>query len=436
MLSHSQCGFALVTVLLITAIGLLFGAGSLLLFRYQCQMRIDRQHELEKMYSVRSALNYLRMETITDPGKMFHYHTGSDRDLGVFIKPATPFFPSNRVEATEKKIEQRHFVMEWGDFYIPPEMELANVGYNSDRDYEYGAEGVTNLCVAIMNKNDKAYGIVFNCQAVPSDCANMKCWVNIGMRGTGGWLQEDYGRRYCFYLREIYGADVVRLWLIRDPLSAAGDSDGRKFGWPPSDGEGLLMAEVCYEGGDLMMKLFECEGKTPNKCLCKHRVTGSDHMGIQLAHDKVALFSISNKYTADTHENVILRGFKFSNVETLSDFTYKYYFSGSKLDEEGKIVKSPDLRAVFQIDADANERKNEKRVLQNFKVIPGYQYDVSLVYPKGTTNLATVAQRMGEIQYGQDLVYSVFTYDTHGTENKGFRKDEREAERRRQEQGQ
>ena len=53
-------GFMLVTVLVITAIGLLFGAGALLLFRYQCQLRIDRQHELEKVYAVRSALNYIK----------------------------------------------------------------------------------------------------------------------------------------------------------------------------------------------------------------------------------------------------------------------------------------------------------------------------------------------------------------------------------------
>ena len=50
----------LVTVLIVTMVGLLFGAGALLLFKFQCQLRIDRQHELEKVYAVRSALNYIK----------------------------------------------------------------------------------------------------------------------------------------------------------------------------------------------------------------------------------------------------------------------------------------------------------------------------------------------------------------------------------------
>ena len=60
MTAFEHRGYALVTVLIVTAVGLLFGAGSLLLFRFQCQQRIERQHELEKIYAVRSALNWTR----------------------------------------------------------------------------------------------------------------------------------------------------------------------------------------------------------------------------------------------------------------------------------------------------------------------------------------------------------------------------------------
>lgn len=92
---RSRNGFILITVLIVTAVGLLFGAGALLLFKYQCQLRIDRQHELEKVYAVRSALNYVRKY----PGEpkegkfAFRYLTESDRNLGVIVEPVKAIFP-------------------------------------------------------------------------------------------------------------------------------------------------------------------------------------------------------------------------------------------------------------------------------------------------------------------------------------------------------
>ena len=121
-------GFMLITVLVITAVGLLFGAGALLLFRFQCQMRIDRQHELEKVYAVRSVLNYIRCRDDIVSEKWFKYHTMSERDLRLLVKPVDAFFP---VASNEN-----HFVMERGDFHLVDNGKALG-GYESDTDYEY-----------------------------------------------------------------------------------------------------------------------------------------------------------------------------------------------------------------------------------------------------------------------------------------------------------
>ena len=105
-------GFILITVLIVTAVGLLFGAGALLLFRYQCQQRIDRQHELEKLCAVRSALNYIQTTSteIEEGGKSFRYHTASERDLGVHVHPVAPIFPSD--------VEKHLFMESNGQFQV------------------------------------------------------------------------------------------------------------------------------------------------------------------------------------------------------------------------------------------------------------------------------------------------------------------------------
>ena len=84
-------------------------------------------------------------------------------------------------------------------------------------------------------------------------------------------------------------------------------------------------------------------------------------------------------------------------------------------------MSAPDLRVVF----DVKFLRGEKVQLQKFKVASGYQYDVMLEYPEGTTNLATVAQRVGEYSRGKITLFTILTYDTHGTEHMGFRYDER-----------
>jgi hypothetical protein len=99
-------------------------------------------------------------------------------------------------------------------------------------------------------------------------------------------------------------------------------------------------------------------------------------------------------------------------------------------------VFAPELRAVFEVESTASARPypappsgigKNVNFLTDFGVSPAYQFDIFIVHPDNITNLATVAQRVytGNTGGRNGQQFAVRTYDTHGTENKGFRKDEK-----------
>ena len=435
-------GFMLVTVLVITAVGLLFGAGALLLFRYQCQMRIDRQHELEKVYAVRSALNFIRpyRREVPPEGMSFRYHTGSDRNLGLFVDPVDDVFPV----LTNKS----HFVMDRGDFELlsPNSTGWYAPDWGRDYDCECGAIGVTNLVMS--NNSTYGRGLVFNdYQATNS----VRWWVNIGMPGTGGWLQEDYGRRYWFLPQNYVGdevpftADAIRLCIIRNVTNRFDSfgnrlSVGQQHGWPLSqEGERALVFEIVptsgvenasmslyeyvYEGGHSRVIKHITEPNCPSKC----------YMGIQLAQDVASFFYIKKDKYNDVLYNPSSFGYTFSsNVLRLDKNTYDYFAAGIYTNAVDHKVHAPELRAVFEVDARSSKRSatlndSDMDALTGFRVTPAYQYDVYIEHPNSITNRATVAQKFGTFRDGNNG-YAVLTYDTHGTDHKGFRKDEKDFE--------
>ena len=435
----------LVTVLIVTAVGLLFGAGALFLFRFQCQLRIDRQHELEKVYAVRSALNYMRtyIGEIPDEGRPFRFETGSGRNLGLLVKPVEPLFPNVSNES--------HFVMERGDFQA-----LARQ-YNPRPDYEYGAVGVTNLLMGPVD-GDGCFGLAFKDLTATN---HVKWWVNIGMRDTGGWLQEDYGRRYFFWPRDYVGGDVntkdlMRLCLIRNVTNEA-NAVGCRHGWPLSqEGERALVfqirpmagankagnnaemtvAEFVYRGGTVTATQLLCLSNAPSLC----------NMGLQLAGNKVCVFYVGNEKQNDEGlVNLTSRGYTFSESVEMTLDTYRYFteeltvggkeYGGIFTNAYGR-VQAPELRAVFEVEATSDMRgegvtldASNSDFLTRFRVTPAYQYDVYLEHPAAVTNRATVAQKIGKYSRGA-RAYTMLTYDTHGTEHRGFRRDEREQARK------
>ena len=442
-------GFLFLTVLVITAVGLLFGAGALLLFRYQCQMRIDRQHELEKIYAVRSVLNYIRTydDNKIDEGMPFRYYTTSGRDLGLIVKHVEPNFPSS---------EKGHFDMERIDFKVKDQdrivckCENSDDHYNLDYDYEYGAIGVTNLLISTVSYqgyNGLKFGDL-------TEKNKVRWWVNIGMRGIGGWLEADYGRRYFFYPGAyVNHCDTMRLCLIRNVTNHAVDvTAGWKHGWPLSmKGERAIVFETRPFGNsdDAEVTLWEYvhNGKSiETKKLSEPVVFPSKHvMGLQIANNKISVFNIENAAN-DTH-SLSSRGYTLCLPIDLPSGTYKYFaeeceiggtiYGGTNI-VNGK-VHAPELRAVFEVEADPVLRgpsinAGQLDFLTKFMVTPAYQYDVLLEHPACVTNRATVAQKIGEWQR-KGTSYSIRTYDTHGTEHKGFRKDEKDFEESKRKNG-
>lgn len=432
-------GFILVTVLVITAVGLLFGAGALLLFRFQCQLRIDRQHELEKIYAVRSVLNYIKKaaNNIPEEGKRLTYYTNSERNLGLLVKPVERIFP----DVTNKS----HFVMERGDFKI---LSTTHGWYDTDKDYECGWIGATNLEMRnvkdIRPQNDyssnpppEEYGL-----AVTDTVSQKgtKWWVNIGMQDKGGWLEEDYGRRYYFYPKafvdgKMYTKDIIRLCIIRETTNTQNEV-GFKHGWPLSkEGERALVLQITprasggsleEKGGILSLSEYEYIGGnvqiTQYSCITNCPTT--NRMGLQLADDKATIFYIENKAGG----NLVMSGYVFSDMKQMSRECYEYFKKG--ITKVNGKVEAPPLRAVLEFEAASDARdgnpldSSNVNFLTDFRVTPAYQYDIFIEHPVNVTNRATVAQRIGEdSRYGE--TYTMLTYDTHGTENKGFRKDEK-----------
>ena len=440
-------GFMLVTVLVLTAIGLLFGAGALLRFKFQCQMRIDRQHELEKVYAVRSSLNFIKTaRDIPEEGRSFLYRTGSGRSLPLYVKPVEPVFPV--------LTNEHHFAMQReGDYAAPSAPD-----YYHARDYEYGALGVTNhqTCSFLTGAG---FGLGFEDLSATN---TVKWWVNVGMPETGGWLQEDYGRRYCFEPWAYVDGDntsssgvkdIMRLCIIRNVTNESNEV-GYRHGWPLSkDGERALVFEICPnaggknksnesgEDGNARMTLREyvCYGGTidDSKILLSLNSTPTMcPMGVQIADNKVTLCYMDNKadgkgnnkpYTMSATTNMTLNTYKYFSEPVL--IGSKWYDGVTNI--EGR-VHAPELRAVFEIEArsdlrteNSSPKSGQLDFLTNFRVTPAYQYDVFIEHPAGVTNLATVAQKLGLFSE-RDMIYpAVLTYDTHGTEHKGFRRDER-----------
>lgn len=427
-----QPGFLLVTVMIVTAVGLLFGAGALLLFRYQCQLRIDRQHELEKVYAVRSAVNFLRTydQSLPTNGVSFGYHTWSERDLGILVKPVAPIFPDESIGFTDPPYQ--HFVMEKARFFTPG----ATPDYNIQYDYEYGS--TTDLVLGNQNSSGE-YGLaVYKTNATEG----ATWWVNIGMRGTGGWLQEDYGRRYYFQPHNYIGGtnsvkDIMRLCLIREDATNMAMNVGARHGWPLSkEGQMALVFQIRPKAGGIedkkdnadmtLSEYWHSDGgtKITNLLTCANLPTLCP-MGMQLADNKVCLFYMPNDNTFTALYGGAPRGCIFSESVEMSPGMYEYFASG--MVTNNGVVTAPPMRAVFEIEAAADRTSGKMDFLTDFRVTPAYQFDIFLEHPDDVFQLATVAQKYGKYNRDGHSLYdfTMLTYDTHGTEHKGFRWDEK-----------
>lgn len=425
-LNGAQSGYALITVLIVTAIGLLFGVGALLLFKFQCQRRIDRQHELEKIYAVRSAANYAKVGFIAK-AREFKYQTSSGRELSLTVEPAKRIFPSpgNPVHLDIGNDCGKGRV--FGS--AVPEQQ-----YASELDYEYGAMSNNDVLAVtdqqICAKDGKRELVFPDCTATNG----VKWWVNIGLNEVRGWLQEDYGIRYSFTPVN-YGPgrkDILRLCVIRNTnhVERVGDEwVGCKRGWPLSPGERALVLEVAGTG-DMTLYEYAYQDRKIRGHLLSQGPTYN--MGIQIAGRNVYLF-----YTPNFAEGL---GYVLSNAWEMPDERggiFDYFSEVMQANAAGLVGEGP-IRVVIECEAASDERPYTKTNdndytgeirISSFRVFPAYQYDVYLKSPGLDSELATVVQKIGkydEMYDDEDQLYnlgfSMRTYDTHGTAWKGYKR--------------
>jgi hypothetical protein len=180
----------------------------------------------------------------------------------------------------------------------------------------------------------------------------------------------------------------------------------------------IMLYEYVYKGSiepkkTLLTRMNNC----PNIC----------NMGLQLADDKVTAFYIATENINDNPIQFMSRGYTFSETKQMHPDTYKYFAKGVFTNSYGKI-QAPELRVVLEVETKRKESASidDKNIdfLTELRVTPAYQYDVFLEHPESHVNRATVAQKIGRYS-DRGLSYTMLTYDTHGTENKGFRKDEK-----------
>lgn len=423
---RAKRGFVLPAVLLLALLGLLLGSGRLLLFKYQCQLRIDRQHELEKVQAVRSAMQRLSRcsTTSTKDSSILHqqtklsFMTGSGRDVSVVVDPVEKIFPEDG--------NPSHFSI--------PLKRASGYSYTADAEgVDKGIkfdEPITSLYQLWMGETNVLQNATYRLRA--------------DMTGKGSWFEDLYGRRYVVGVDTVVQSladataknDVIKLAIIR--------ADGN---WPIADHEKAIVLELVsygasggsqfptnnvislqtYENENGVLRMFQVTNLS-NKVEF-YNVPQNNALGIQLSGQKATLFY--------THSPGKFNVYSFaSSVGELSNQFYDYFTAGTITNRSGVVI-TPDLSMVLETTCvsrqDGSMLFGEANKFTKLEVWPAYEYEISVEHPHDEIKLATVVHLDMKARgtTGASDYRTAITYDTHGTDNKGWRRDEREAERKR-----
>ena len=446
-------GFVIPAVLLVALVGVLFGAGRLMMYRYQCQLRIDRQHEIEKQDAVKSMLNWLRCNSgntsVISYTNELKVVAASGREINVISVPTPVLFPDN-VAYDALRLDNHFSVASYvGNCASLVEVNTGDTGSkcykigdpmdSSARTFGLGAFCSRDEYAPLLRrKTSTGRGAGGRPVTTYEDRLYFRGMTNSGehaevsieMSKIGGWWNDDYGRRYEVNFDEMGSNTYQRIYLMRKATP-----------WPLAN-NGVALCLEFYRGEleqDNVMQAFYFRGsvkspvksKTGGDVIRKWRrvdesnngsLSSNGPKGIQLAGHYLSIFGA-------TAENYI-----FSNeIGYLDEDVYRAFT------ENASIASSDqgDLKMVVQVES--RGEVSSCTGISKIEVTPAYKFDVYLEYPIDpnrafeewgpSLKLATVAQPCTPDRANANPV--VITYDTHGTENKGFRKDEREAERKR-----
>lgn len=197
MNSHKENGGALIAVALFFAtIGILFGLGRLKSYEYQVGRRIERQYQVEKMLTARSAFTLIKCECAPDGSdlgfpsysNLLFKSQNSDETLGCRVIP-TPV-----VDRQEMKAEDFKF----------------NDPVSGVWD-KYDTNGVT--VTAGVKPSDATITRVEFSKKNPATNTVYKC--AIFKKVERFWLESDFGYMYRIHVQEAgTGFDKMRLYLV------------------------------------------------------------------------------------------------------------------------------------------------------------------------------------------------------------------------------
>lgn len=364
-------GFAVPLILVLALVGVLFGIGRLATFRYQCQMRFDRQQELERVMATRSALRWLA--TRPNPplsSTNFNYSAAADRQIGVQIFPVSPIYPAPG-NSEHLNITNNHAGDSEQVVMVPTTGEMAP-------QFTYSTNGYPVLEMGSAGTNT----------------TGQVAKVEIQME-SGSWLNDLYGRRYWFRMESISRSttnegDVIRFGLT--PQNQALDDEDAPAIWleqAPTSDEDNVPLKVWAQCAGIKHELFSTNLNYRNG------------RGLQISGQTVSLF-----------EWVFLQTNK-ANISITQATAMPAEVRDAFLDANGQ---PREVRLTLEV-----ESRNPEvgiNAVEWIRVDPAYEYEVALdwrVQRSGqtTSEMATVVHLLPANRWG--LGGKAYTYDTHGT---------------------
>jgi hypothetical protein len=368
--SSSKSGYILPMVLVVALIGVLLGLGRLMMFKYQTQIRIDRQREIDRVLATRSALKWL--ETQKKPWgspcppadiNLFEYKSSAGKLINVAVQPAPNIYPQGNNE---------------------DHMDIEN---NAWGDYQGSINTTSTVAVAIAIE-DKRLKFIYN-EASTGDYGR----VSMDMEDLGNWKHDIYGRRYW------YEAGSVLPGYIRFAITPINEEFN-----PENPNNTAIWIEQYYPA----------EG------------VKSD-VNLYIQHPQT---NYSKKYSSDQH--VYGKGFEFAG-DLFRIFEWnkptpqgKGYYNYTKFDELHRIpdvvssvfVNAVDVRVTLEVEARIPFSGNNTFLW--VYVQPAYEYEVHLDWDSsiGGHRKSEISTVVHWKESREGTAFDIITYDTHGTEAK------------------
>jgi hypothetical protein len=363
----NRSGYVLPAVLIVALIALLFGFGRLLLFRYQCEIRFDRQREIDRKLAVRSALRWLEnqypppLPSITNE---FVYIDSNGRSIDVTVRPQPSIYPApdrddhfkisdcSSIEdvPSHVSVESTH-----------PDMAPTSInGVNQPYDLRIGS--------ADRGVSSGEVGRIF-----------------IDMEGLGSWLNDTYGRRYWVEPQNVNaaGADITRFCLTPIEESFA-------------DNSAAIWVEQTQNASSISVLLKTRDEQGNVSILATNDVEENEYSrGIQLAGGMISFFHWYEPGGSPFGE---------------------YVFHGS-YDLPEDVISSFENRDVrLTLEVEAHGTADSDNSFRWIRVDPAYEFDVLLewdsrIFAGRTQEVATVVHLKPKRGRGDDG--KAFTYDTH-----------------------